>query len=76
VRTGRVGDQCEERLALSPECVDSIFLFVSVMGFKLKAYTLSHSTSPFFGMYFFKIGSHELFSLGWLQTTILLISTS
>jgi hypothetical protein len=52
VRTGRVGDQCEERLALSPECVDSIFLFVSVMGFELKAYTLSHSTSPFLGCIF------------------------
>jgi hypothetical protein len=36
--------------------------FPSVLGFKLKAYTLSHSTSPFFCVLgFFKIGSQELF---------------
>jgi hypothetical protein len=37
------------------------FSFV-VLGFELRAYTLSHSTSPFLGWGFFKIGSHELFA--------------
>jgi hypothetical protein len=40
------------------------------------SYHLSHSTSPFFVMGFFKIGSHELFAQGWLQTFILQISAS
>jgi hypothetical protein len=34
-----------------------------VLGFEVRAYTLSHSTSPFFVMEFFEIGSHELFAL-------------
>jgi hypothetical protein len=38
-----------------------LFVFV-VLGFELKAYTLSHSTSPFFVMSFFQIGYCELFS--------------
>jgi hypothetical protein len=34
------------------------------MGFELKAYILSHSTSPFlWWVFFFKIGSHKLFAL-------------
>jgi hypothetical protein len=33
-----------------------------VLGFELRAYTLSPSTSPFFCEGFFKIGSHELFA--------------
>jgi hypothetical protein len=33
-----------------------------VLGFELRAYTLSHSISSFFVMGFFKIGSHELFA--------------
>jgi hypothetical protein len=40
-----------------------IFFFFSVLGLELKAFTLSHSTSPIFVMGFFKIGSHELFAL-------------
>jgi hypothetical protein len=36
------------------------FFFV-VLEFELGAYTLSHSTSPFFMMGFFEIGSHDLF---------------
>jgi hypothetical protein len=48
------------------------FLFYSVLGFELGAYTLSHSTSPFL-MDFFKIGSDKLCP-GWLCTVILLIS--
>jgi hypothetical protein len=38
------------------------FLF-AVLGFELRAYTLSYSTSPFFVMGFFEIGSQEL--LAW-----------
>jgi hypothetical protein len=37
------------------------FFFVAVLGFELRAYTLSHSTSPFFCDGFFEIGSGELF---------------
>jgi hypothetical protein len=42
------------------------FSFFAVLGLELRAYTLSHSTSPFFVMGLFKIGSCELFFLGWL----------
>jgi hypothetical protein len=39
------------------------FLFVfALLGFELRAYDLSHFTSPFFVKDFFKIGSHELFA--------------
>jgi hypothetical protein len=48
----------------------------TVLGLELRAYTLSHSTSPFFVMVFFEIGSGKLFALGWLKTVILLISAS
>jgi hypothetical protein len=34
-----------------------------VLGFELRVYTLSHSTSLFFVMGFFEIGSCELFAL-------------
>jgi hypothetical protein len=37
-----------------------VSLFFLVLGFELRAYTLSHSTSPFFG--FSEIGSHKLFA--------------
>jgi hypothetical protein len=37
-------------------------LFFAVIGFETRAYTLSHSTSPIFGMGFFKIESQELFA--------------
>jgi uncharacterized protein (UPF0262 family) len=37
---------------------------------------LSHKTSPFSWWVLFEIGSHKLFALGWLQTSILLISAS
>jgi hypothetical protein len=36
------------------------FLLFAVLGLELKAYTLSHSTSPFFVKGFFEIGSWEL----------------
>jgi hypothetical protein len=41
-----------------------IYLF-AVLGFELRAYTLSHFTSPFYdGFFFFEIGSRELFFSG------------
>jgi hypothetical protein len=48
-------------LPLPPMGQLPIFFF-SVLGFELMAYTLGHSTSLFFIMGFFKIGSHELFA--------------
>jgi hypothetical protein len=44
----------------------ALFFFFTVLGFELRAYTLSHSTSPFLWWIFFEIGSHELLALGWL----------
>jgi hypothetical protein len=46
----------------------------AVLGFELRVYTWSHSTSPFFGEVFFQIGSLELFAQA--GTVILLISVS
>jgi hypothetical protein len=55
----------------------SIFFFLcAVLGLKLRAYTLSHSTSPFVVKGFFEIGSCGTICLGWLRTVILLISAS
>jgi hypothetical protein len=54
----------------------SFFFFFAVLGFELRAYTLSHSTSPFFVLDIFKIGSCGIICLGWLQTSILLIAAS
>jgi hypothetical protein len=51
-------------------------VFCVVLEFELRAYTLSHSTSVFFVMGLFKIGSPKLFAQDWLQTSILLISAS
>jgi hypothetical protein len=48
------------------------FIYFVVLGSELSAYTLSHSTSPFFVMGFFKIGSHELFAQAGLKLKILL----
>jgi hypothetical protein len=52
------------------------FFFFPVLGIELRAYTLSHSTSPFFVMGFFKIRIWELFCRGWPQAMILLVSAS
>jgi hypothetical protein len=41
-----------------------IYLFFVVLGFELRAYTMSHSTSHFCDGFFSKIGSHEVFALG------------
>jgi hypothetical protein len=38
------------------------FFFFAVLGFELRAFILSHSTSPFFVLGFFEIGSQELFA--------------
>jgi hypothetical protein len=37
-------------------------LFFKVLGFELRAFTLSHSTSPIFVKGFFEIGSLKLFA--------------
>jgi hypothetical protein len=43
--------------------LDGYFFFpLVVLGFELRAYTLSHSTSPLVVMSFFEIGSCELFA--------------
>jgi hypothetical protein len=49
-----------------------------VLGFELRAYNLSYSTSPLFCVCdgYFEIGSCELFAQVWLGTEILLISAS
>jgi hypothetical protein len=51
-----------------------VCLFV-VLGFELRAYTLSHFTNPFLWKVFWDRVSRTI-CLGWLQTTILLISAS
>jgi hypothetical protein len=38
------------------------FVFFAAMVFGLRDCILSHSTSPLFVIYFFEIGSHELFA--------------
>jgi hypothetical protein len=45
---------------------NSGFFFFAVLGVELRAFTLSHSTSPFFVKVFFEIGSYELFARYWL----------
>jgi hypothetical protein len=50
------------------------FFFFAVPGLELRAYTLSHSTSPFFVIGVFKIGSRELFALAGFELRYLLIS--
>jgi hypothetical protein len=53
------------------------FFFLVVLGLELRAYTLSHSTSPFFfcDEFFWDRVSWTI-CLGWLQTMIFLISAS
>jgi hypothetical protein len=38
------------------------FFFFAALGLELRAFTLSHSTSPFFVMGILEIGSHKLFA--------------
>jgi hypothetical protein len=42
------GIQIEPGSSTKPKLLVTCFFFFSVLGFELKAYTLSHSTSPFF----------------------------
>jgi hypothetical protein len=42
------------------EIAKALFFFLVVLEFELRAFTLSHSTSPIFVMGIFKIGFHEL----------------
>jgi hypothetical protein len=42
------------------------FFFFAILGFELRAYTLSHSTSPFFVMGFFRDRVSSTIRLGWL----------
>jgi hypothetical protein len=53
-----------------------VFCVRVVLGFELRAYTLSHTTSPFYVMGFFQNRVSQTIFQGWLQTTILLISAS
>jgi hypothetical protein len=61
---------------------DISLFFLALLGLKLRTscfakkalYHLSHSTSPIFHQYVFKIGSPELFAQSWFWTVILLIS--
>jgi hypothetical protein len=39
-----------------------IVIIFAVLGLELRAYTLSHSTSPFFVIGIFEIGSYKLFA--------------
>jgi hypothetical protein len=50
------------------------FSLIGGLGFELKAYTLSHSTSPFFVMDFFQNRVSPTICLGWPRTTILSLS--
>jgi hypothetical protein len=52
-----------------------LFVF-AVLAFELRAYALSHSTSPFFEKGFFEIESYGTIFLVWLSPEILLISDS
>jgi hypothetical protein len=45
-----------QRLSKCPRTI----LFFTVLGLELRAYILSHSTSPIFVKVFFKIGSYKL----------------
>jgi hypothetical protein len=50
-----------ERPSLKNKTPNPQKTFFFVLEFELRAYTLSHSTSPFFVMSFFEIGSCKLF---------------
>jgi hypothetical protein len=64
-------------MVLMPLC-RHIYMYLCVcvlLQLELRACILSHSTSPFFVMGFFEIGSQTI-CLGWLQTVIFLICAS
>jgi hypothetical protein len=60
----------------TPSFLCWVCLFVAILGLELRAYTLSHSTSPFFCYGFFWDRVFRTICLGWLWTVILLISAS
>jgi hypothetical protein len=58
-------------------CILFYLCIFAVLGFELRAYTVSHSTSPFFvcdGFFLSRVSG--TICPGWLWTTILLVSTS
>jgi hypothetical protein len=56
-----------KEIQMNQETQLSLSFFFAVLGLELRAYTLSHSTSPFSVMGFFKIGScRTIHSPGWL----------
>jgi hypothetical protein len=52
-----------------------LLLLLFVLGFELRAFIWSLSTSPFYNEYF-QDRVPRTIGLGWLQTTVLLISAS
>jgi hypothetical protein len=63
------------KLVLLPHSHLFFFLF-AVLGLELRAFPLSHSTSPIFCDRVFRDSVLKTICSGWLQTTILLISAS
>jgi hypothetical protein len=65
------------RLGISTQVITQwIFFFFAVLRLQLRAFTLSHSTSPIFCDRVFQNSVSPTIWLGWLQTVILLISAS
>jgi hypothetical protein len=59
------------------ELISAFYFFVlSVLGFEIKAYTLSHSSNPFFCIGYFQDRVLQTICSGWPWTTVLLISVS
>jgi hypothetical protein len=52
---------CKHYFTIDRSQLSNLFFFFVVLGFKLRAYTLGHTTT-FFVMGTFEIGSHELFA--------------
>jgi hypothetical protein len=50
-------------------------LFFAVLEFELRAFTLSHSTSPFFVKGFFEIRSHKLFAQAGFKLILLIFAS-
>jgi hypothetical protein len=67
---------CKHHTCRQPQTLQ--FFFFAELRFEFKAYTLSHSSSPFCGFFFFFFlyRVRKTICPGWLQTTILLISAS
>jgi hypothetical protein len=63
------------REAIDP-ALERTYFFFSVLGFELRAYSLSHSTSTLCDGFFKQGRVSGTICLGWLRTSILLISAS